>query len=323
MASLTGQSVASSYEQLLHVDRDGGGNATTLVDIKDGDNGTTFALQLATDKINVNGSSTFSGGLVTMNRSQADESLSLAMYSTVDGHMPALLFKKSASNTIGTATATGSGDVLGQIVFQGHDTDNDVKAGAIIRASADAAPDGDSVPTKLQFMTSDLDDSGSPTVALTIDDGQVVELNSGQLKFPASQNASADANTLDDYEEGNGTPTVTMSGSGSVTLGASPTFAYTKVGNIVSFQFEFSTTAVSSPVGTLQVALPFSSSATYYSAGSVRVHSETFDGSPFLLISPSSSVVQFQCSKTGSATTNITPTAGTRYYFGQITYRAA
>ena len=125
-------------------------------------------------KINTSGNATFGGGLVTMNRSAADESLSLAMYSTVDGHMPALLFKKSASNTIGTASATGSGDVLGQIVFQGHDTDNDVKAGAIIRASADAAPDGDSVPTKLQFMTSDLDDSGSPTVAMTIDDGQNV-----------------------------------------------------------------------------------------------------------------------------------------------------
>ena len=64
MASLTGQSVASSYEQLLHVDRDGGGNGTTLVDIKDGDNGTTFALQLATDKINVNGSATFTGSVV-------------------------------------------------------------------------------------------------------------------------------------------------------------------------------------------------------------------------------------------------------------------
>jgi len=47
MASLTGQSIASSYEQLLHVDADGGGNGTTLVDVKDGDNGTTFALKLA------------------------------------------------------------------------------------------------------------------------------------------------------------------------------------------------------------------------------------------------------------------------------------
>ena len=47
MGALTGQSIASSYEQLLHVDRDGGGNTTTLVDVKDGDNGTTFALKLA------------------------------------------------------------------------------------------------------------------------------------------------------------------------------------------------------------------------------------------------------------------------------------
>ena len=55
MATLTGQSIASSYEQLLHVDRDGGGNGTTLVDVKDGDNGTTFALKLATDKVHING----------------------------------------------------------------------------------------------------------------------------------------------------------------------------------------------------------------------------------------------------------------------------
>ena len=61
MATLTGQSIASSYEQLLHVDRDGGGNGTTLVNIKDGDNGTTFALQMATDKIQVNGNATISG----------------------------------------------------------------------------------------------------------------------------------------------------------------------------------------------------------------------------------------------------------------------
>jgi len=53
MATLTGQTIASSYEQLLHVDRDGGGNTTTLVDVKDGDNGTTFALKLATDKVRI------------------------------------------------------------------------------------------------------------------------------------------------------------------------------------------------------------------------------------------------------------------------------
>ena len=46
MAALGNQSIASSYEQLLHVDRDGGGNTSTLVNVKDGDNGTTFCISM-------------------------------------------------------------------------------------------------------------------------------------------------------------------------------------------------------------------------------------------------------------------------------------
>ena len=53
MAALGAQTVASSYEQLLHTDTDGGGNGNTLVTIKDGDNGTTFGLKLATNKVEV------------------------------------------------------------------------------------------------------------------------------------------------------------------------------------------------------------------------------------------------------------------------------
>jgi hypothetical protein len=53
MASLNGQTIASSYEQLLHTDTDGGGNGNTLVTIKDGDNGTVFGLKLATNKVEV------------------------------------------------------------------------------------------------------------------------------------------------------------------------------------------------------------------------------------------------------------------------------
>ena len=56
MAALGSQTIASSYEQLLHVDTDGGGNTTTLVPIKDGDNGTTFCLQIATTSALIEGS---------------------------------------------------------------------------------------------------------------------------------------------------------------------------------------------------------------------------------------------------------------------------
>jgi cytoskeletal protein CcmA (bactofilin family) len=51
MAALGAQSIAQSYEQLLHVDRDGGGNLTNHVAIKDGDNGTTFGFTIATDAL--------------------------------------------------------------------------------------------------------------------------------------------------------------------------------------------------------------------------------------------------------------------------------
>jgi len=53
MATLEGQSIALSYEQLLHVDRDGGGNTTNYVAVKDGDNGTTFDIELATANLKI------------------------------------------------------------------------------------------------------------------------------------------------------------------------------------------------------------------------------------------------------------------------------
>ncbi|HEX7726426.1 MAG TPA: hypothetical protein VF410_07700, partial [Rhizomicrobium sp.] len=57
----------------------------------------------------------------------------------------------------------------------------------------------------------------------------------GQLRFPATPNPSADANTLDDYEEGTFTPTL----AGSTTAGSHTyshqTGFYTKVGRLVTF----------------------------------------------------------------------------------------
>jgi hypothetical protein len=83
----------------------------------------------------------------------------------------------------------------------------------------------------------------------------LVTLPSGQLKFPASQNASADANTLDDYEEGTfganlrvGT-TVQAEGSGN----------YTKIGRMVFFNIVFyNETWTRSGTGSVNISgLPF------------------------------------------------------------------
>lgn len=56
----------------------------------------------------------------------------------------------------------------------------------------------------------------------------------GQIKFPATQNASTNANTLDDYEEGVWTPVI----AGATTTGVGTYTAqegtYTKIGNLVT-----------------------------------------------------------------------------------------
>ncbi len=58
----------------------------------------------------------------------------------------------------------------------------------------------------------------------------------GQIKFPASQNASADANTLDDYEEGTWTPVIAPL-TGTVTS-SDVKGTYTKIGRLVIVNFK-------------------------------------------------------------------------------------
>jgi hypothetical protein len=58
-------------------------------------------------------------------------------------------------------------------------------------------------------------------------------LGSGQITFPATQNPSADANTLDDYEEGTWTPTDTS--GGGLTFGTAAG-TYTKIGDTVNYR---------------------------------------------------------------------------------------
>jgi hypothetical protein len=90
----------------------------------------------------------------------------------------------------------------------------------------------------------------------------------GQIKFPATQNASADANTLDDYEEGTFTPTVTAS-SGTFTS-VSGTGRYTKVGRQVFISGEVTITTAGTAVGGILVTLPFTNAASIAAIGVCR-----------------------------------------------------
>ena len=100
-------------------------------------------------------------------------------------------------------------------------------------------------------------------VATTIGVGTAPATSGAGISFPATQSASSDANTLDDYEEGTWTPTLSASTSGTITT-TDRSGTYTKVGNIVTVQGYFNVASVSSPVGDFRVGgLPFTANATY------------------------------------------------------------
>jgi len=78
------------------------------------------------------------------------------------------------------------------------------------------------------------------------------------IKFPASQSASADANTLDDYEEGTWTPTLTTDGAAASVTYTVQSGKYTKVGNLVTVEAEISWSARSGGGGNVKVSgFPF------------------------------------------------------------------
>jgi hypothetical protein len=115
MASLNGQTIASSYEQLLHVDRDGGGNANTLVSVKDGDNGTTFGIKLATNKVEIipgsNDANAFEvsqadgTAVFTVNTSTAGASVAGTLTASGDVNFDSnTLFVDASENKVGIGT---------------------------------------------------------------------------------------------------------------------------------------------------------------------------------------------------------------------------
>ena len=124
------------------------------------------------------------------------------------------------------------------------------------------------------------------------------------ITFPATQSASSNANTLDDYEEGTWTP-VLKSDTTSPTVGYSVQVGfYTKIGRVVTLCGRVSTSSISGGSGSAYIdGLPFAAGATNnpfpgalevseitFSAGKTYVNNRILTGS-----------VQMAFSQVGSA----------------------
>ena len=178
--------------------------------------------------------------------------------------------------------------------------------GAAVSAIGFEAYGGTNNDTAVAFYTQST--AGALTRRVTIDSAGVLDLAVGQIKFPASQNASADANTLDDYEEGTWTPAFSAGGITGTSITYSGT--YTKVGRAVTVNF-----LATSGSGNINVSsyasftgLPFSASANF--SGSVTSEDiDVFASLGFAQVGGTS----FAVSKCGNGTTaNL---SGTCTYF--------
>ena len=86
--------------------------------------------------------------------------------------------------------------------------------------------------------------TGTGKFATTIGVGNATPSASGSgITFPATQSASSDANTLDDYEEGTWTPTIMGIGGVSGQAYSSQTGVYRKIGGFVYANFDVTLSA--------------------------------------------------------------------------------
>lgn len=78
--------------------------------------------------------------------------------------------------------------------------------------------------------------------------------NNGNYPFPATQVPSADANTLDDYEEGTWTPSLGGTATYSVQSGR-----YTKIGRLVTYTWQITVNSIGTGSASTVSGLPFTS----------------------------------------------------------------
>lgn len=106
--------------------------------------------------------------------------------------------------------------------------------------------------------------NSSGTVVLS---GGDTSANGTGITFPATQSASSNANTLDDYEEVTFTPTVRGSSTAGTTTYISQLGRATKIGRLVTVNFHVSISAMTGTGNLWIEGLPYTGSATTNNIG--------------------------------------------------------
>jgi hypothetical protein len=251
------------------------------------------------DGVTVGGNLVVSGTstLSTTSISSADINAGTIDNATIGGSTPAA----GSFTTLNTSGAVVFNDAGADVDFR---VEGDTNANLIV---ADAGADKVGIGTNT-FNTN----------------GGVLQVSNG-ISFPATQSACADANTLDDYEEGTWTPSL----GGNTTYGGQVGY-YVKVGSLVIVQGQVGVTTIGTGSTTVISGLPFTvtnsngnrtaGSIAYFDALNVNVIAL------YAYAQPNNTQVSFMSSNTSGATPTNDPAAifknGTTVQF-TMTYRAA
>jgi hypothetical protein len=136
-----------------------------------------------------------------------------------------------------------------------------------------------------------------------------INLVSGQITFPATQVASAGANTLDDYEEGTFTPTFFGGSAAGTTTYTTQSGKYVKIGSWVYFVARVSWSNATGTGNSRFGGLPFTTNATGFNAAGwsyFENYSITAANIPMCYLIPGdTNMTMYQMPSGGGASTNI------------------
>lgn len=153
--------------------------------------------------------------------------------------------------------------------------------------------------TDLHFLSG----AGATTDQFVIRNTGVLDILRGQLAMPASQNASAGANTWDDYEEGTFTPVIEGSSAAGAGTYSVQQGRYTKNGNIVS-PGTYLAWSAHTGTGNMKVAsLPFT--VGLFTPTSFLISNITYPNPVFTQYDQSATTISFFSSASGGAAASL------------------
>lgn len=220
-----------------------------------------------TQIINKNTAPLVSGGAATVLQLGAANGVSTSL--TMDGFQAvAQTAYRRANGTAASPAGVGAGELLGAILFQGYVSASYTGAVAAIRSYSAEAFTASAQGSNIDFLTTPIGSNVAGIIATFRYDGSLnligqldLSNGAGQVKFPASQNPSSNANTFDDYEEGTFTPTIIGTGTAGTGTYSVQVGHYVKMACRVHFDINLTWSAHTGTTGMKVGGVPFTSGA--------------------------------------------------------------